>query len=73
MNLSAPFIERASRDHTLLTLAALPLARVAAAVKAGDNVDSPVHDPKEQRIWKTPAACAADISIDHRELLWRGS
>jgi hypothetical protein len=47
---------------------ALPLARVAAAVKAGDNMDSPVHDPKEQRIWKTPAACAADISIDHREL-----
>jgi hypothetical protein len=39
--------------------AALPLARVAAAVKAGDNMDNPghnmdnsVHDPKEQRIWK---------------------
>jgi hypothetical protein len=49
--------------------AALPLARVAAAVKAGDNMDSPVHYTKEQRIWKTLAACGADISIDHRELI----
>jgi hypothetical protein len=32
-----------------------------------------VHDPKEQRIRKSSAPSAADVSVDNREMLWRCS
>lgn len=53
--------------------APLPLARIAAAMKAGDDVGGSVYDPKEQAIGKAPAPGAAHISENDRELLRRGS
>ena len=47
------------------------MARVAFAVEARDRVQGAVYGPKEQRVWKTPAPGAADISVDHWKLLWR--
>jgi hypothetical protein len=41
-------------------------------VEAGDHVHSLVHDPKEQRRWKSSAPSAADVSVDN-EMLWRRS
>ena len=49
--------------------APLLLARVAFAVEARDHLHGVAHDPKEQRVWKTPAPGAADISVDHWKLL----
>jgi len=47
------------------------LARVASAVEARDHLQGAAYDPKEQRVRKTPAPGAADISVDHWKLLGR--
>jgi hypothetical protein len=47
------------------------LPRVAFAVEARDHLQGAVYDPKEQRVRKTPAPGAADISVDHWKLLGR--
>jgi hypothetical protein len=47
------------------------LAWVAFAVEARDNLQGSAYDPKEQRVRKTPAPGAADISVDHWKLLGR--
>ncbi len=62
-------IERSS-DRAASLAAPLPLARVTLAVEAGDHVHSLVHDPKEQRVRKSSAPSAADVSVDNREMLW---
>jgi hypothetical protein len=50
----------------------LPLARVALAGEAGDQcTDPPTYDPIEQRVRKTPAASAADVSVNHGKMLRR--
>jgi hypothetical protein len=41
------------------------LARVAFAVEARDYLQGAAYDPKEQRVRKTAAPGAADISVDH--------
>jgi hypothetical protein len=64
-------IEIADRAASLA--APLPLVRVTPAVEAGDHVHSLVHDPKEQRVWKSSAPRATDVSVDNREMLWRRS
>jgi hypothetical protein len=48
-----------------------PLARVAFTVEARDHLQGAAYDPKEQRVRKTPAPSAADISVDHWKLLRR--
>src|SRR6202011_6011639 len=58
-------------DRAASLAAPLPLARVAPAVEAGDHVHSLVHDPKEQRVRKSSAPRATDLSVDNREMLWR--
>ena len=45
--------------------------RVAFAVEARDHLQGAAYDPKEQRVRKTPASGAADISVDHWKLLGR--
>jgi hypothetical protein len=45
------------------------LARVAFTVEARDHLQGAAYDPKEQRVRKTPAPGAADISMDHWKLL----
>ncbi len=65
-------IERSS-DRAASLAAPLPLARVTPAVEAGDYVHRLVNDPKEQRIRKSSAPSAADVSVDNREMLWRRS
>jgi hypothetical protein len=47
------------------------LARVAFAVEASDHVEGAAYDAKEQRVRKTPAPGAAEISVDHWKLLRR--
>jgi hypothetical protein len=47
------------------------LVRVAFAVEARDHLQGAAYDPKEQRVRKTPAPGAADISMDHWKLLGR--
>jgi hypothetical protein len=47
------------------------LARVAFAVEARDHLHGAAHDPKEQRVRKTQAPGAADISVDHWKPLGR--
>jgi hypothetical protein len=49
------------------------LARVTPAVEAGDHVHRLVNYPKEQRIRKSSAPSAADVSVDNRGMLWRRS
>src|SRR5262245_65459530 len=51
--------------------APLPLARVAFAVEARDHLHGAAYDPKEQRVRKTPAPGAADISVDYWKPLGR--
>jgi hypothetical protein len=47
----------------------LPLARVAAAVEAGNDVQRVIHRPKVQRVRKAPAPSTANISVDDGKLL----
>jgi hypothetical protein len=47
------------------------LARVAFCVEARDHLQGVTYDAKEQRVRKTPAPGAADISVDHWKLLRR--
>jgi hypothetical protein len=49
------------------------LVLVTPAVEAGDDVHSLVHYPKEQRVRKSSAPRATDVSVDNREMLWRRS
>ena len=42
-------------------------------MEAGDHVHRLAHDPKEQRIRKSSAPSAADVSVDNGEMLWRRS
>ena len=40
-------------------------------MEARDHLQGAAYDPKEQRVRKTPASGAADISVDHWKLLGR--